>query len=127
MMLLQPIVCKSISIFLTPAGYADITASDVTASASDNCNGTVGLSVDKTHFTDAEVGNTCGKSFTVKLTGTDACGNTSTCTATVTVNKRPTKLVYGGDLSEQYSDAAYLKATLYDVTNGDLLAVPYPE
>ncbi len=109
--------CKNISVTLGTGGYVDIVATDVTASSSDNCS-SVTVSVDKTHFTDAEVGSTCSKAFTVKLTASDACGNTSTCNATVTVNKRPTKLVYSGDLSEQYSDAAYLKATLYDMTGG---------
>jgi hypothetical protein len=50
------------------------------------------------------------------LTVTDVSGNTSTCLATVKINKRPTTLVYTGDGSEQYSDQQVLTAILKDFT-----------
>ncbi len=45
---------------------------------------------------------------------TDVAGNSSNCTFSVTVNKRPTTLLYGGDTAGQYSDPVKLKATLTD-------------
>lgn len=58
---------------------ASITAASVNNGSSDNC-GPVTLSVSKTTFACANIG-----ANTVILTVTDASGNTSTCTAVVTV------------------------------------------
>ena len=52
------------------------------------------------------------------LTATDGSGNSSTCSATVTVKRRITKLVYNGVTQGQYSDLVNLSATLYDITDG---------
>ena len=96
------------------------TADDVDNGSNDNCSGTVGLALNQSTFTDADLGPaTCSKTVTVKLTATDICGNTATCNSIVTVNKRVTKLVYSGDASGQYSDPVNVKATLYDITGGE--------
>ena len=56
--------------------------------------------------------------FTVRVTDNGSPSYFDEETITVTVTKRPTTLVYGGDLSEQYSDQASLSATLTDTQTG---------
>jgi hypothetical protein len=56
--------------------------------------------------------------FTVRVTDNGTPSLFDEETITVTVTKRPTTLVYGGDLSEQYSDQASLSATLTDSQTG---------
>jgi hypothetical protein len=58
----------------------------------------------------------------VTWTATDACGNTSTCVFTVTIDKRPTIIVYTGDNDEQYSDHTNLSAELRDGLTNAVLA-----
>jgi len=73
--------CKNISVAINANGTASITAASVNDGSFDNC-GTVNLSIaGQTSYSCADVGNT----FNVVLTVTDAQGNQSSCTATVTV------------------------------------------
>jgi hypothetical protein len=73
------IVCKPRTVFLTPSN-ASVTTADVYQSGSDNC-GTVALqNVVPNAFTCADLGEN-----TVVLTAQDGNGNTSTCSAMVTV------------------------------------------
>ncbi len=51
---------------------------------------------------------------TVVWTANDINGRHSTCTTTITVNTRATTVVYSGDVTAAYSDAATLTATLTD-------------
>jgi hypothetical protein len=116
-------MCQNISVTLGTGGSVTIAAVDVDNGSSDNCGQPVTLALDKYTFTDAEVGTaTCSKVFTVKLTATDACSNTNTCNAQVTVNKRQTSIDYTGDNTEQYSDHTTLKAVLTDMATGDPLS-----
>lgn len=74
-------LCSDISVTLDEVtAEASITAADVDGGSSDAC-GTVTLEVDKTVFTCEDVGVN-----TVTLTVTDASGNSSSCTALVTVD-----------------------------------------
>ena len=72
--------CQNITVFLDGAGTASIVASDIDNGSTDNCT-TVTLAADITSFSCADVGPN-----TVVLMVTDANGNTSTCTSTVTVS-----------------------------------------
>ncbi|MFK7935740.1 MAG: choice-of-anchor D domain-containing protein, partial [Saprospiraceae bacterium] len=67
--------CKNINVQLDANGQATITADEVDNGSSDNC-GNVALSIDKTTFTCADVGEN-----NVTLTVNDGNGNTKTCTA----------------------------------------------
>ncbi|GAB2766792.1 hypothetical protein GCM10010465_10310 [Actinomadura fibrosa] len=51
-------------------------------------------------------------------TAKDVNNNSSQCSTTVTIKKRPTTLTYTGDLQEQYSDNVSLSATLTDDVSG---------
>src|SRR5206468_1069048 len=57
----------------------------------------------------------------VKLRVRDAALNAAYCDASVTVNQRPTTLVYGGATIGQYSDCATVTATLTDTATGTAL------
>jgi hypothetical protein len=71
-------VCQDITVYLDAAGNASIVAADIDGGSSDNCTFTI--AADITSFTCAEVG-----ANSIALTVTDAVGNSSMCTSTVTV------------------------------------------
>ena len=72
-------VCQDIFADLDGTGHVSIVAADVDNGSSDNC-GAVNLSIDKANFDCTNLG-----ANTVTLTVDDGHGNSSTCTATVTV------------------------------------------
>ena len=106
--------CQNIAVYLDQSGTVSITASQINNGSTDAC-GIASISISQTLFTAAGT-------YPVILTVTDVNGNSSTCSATVTVNKRPVTLVYNGDNSEQYSDQQMLSATLTDVLSGTPLS-----
>ncbi|WP_345012194.1 BspA family leucine-rich repeat surface protein [Christiangramia aestuarii] len=55
---------------------------------------------------------------TMTWTAIDVNTNSSDCTTSVTIKKRPTTLTYNGDAQEQYSDNVSLSATLLDDVSG---------
>jgi hypothetical protein len=72
-------VCQNVTVFLNASGSGSTTAAAVNNGSSDAC-GIQSLSLSQTAFTCANVGPN-----TVTLTVTDNSGNSSTCTAIVTV------------------------------------------
>ncbi|MCG8331260.1 MAG: HYR domain-containing protein [Chitinophagales bacterium] len=72
--------CQNFTIDLENTGDVDIVPGDIDNGSSDNCAGSI-ISLDKTTFDCDNVGTN-----TVVLTITDASGNASSCTATVTIN-----------------------------------------
>jgi Putative metal-binding motif len=106
-------LCKNIAVFLTPSGSVTI-ANNATDNGSNDACGIASFSLSQTTFTAAGV-------YPVTMTVTDVNGNSSSCTATVTVNKRDVILTYTGDNSEQYSDVQTLTASLRDnLTNAPI-------
>ena len=80
---IAPPVCMTndLTITVDPAiGYLIVTAEQIDNGSSDAC-GPVTLTISQDTFTCEDFGDN-----TIILTVTDACGNTSTCTAIVTVN-----------------------------------------
>ncbi len=76
-------VCLDITVELDQDGMASIVAADIDGGSTDNCT-IVSISVTPSDFDCANVGPNV-----VTLTVTDQSGNTSTCTATVTVETLP--------------------------------------
>lgn len=77
--LVDPVaVAQDITVELDAAGNATIAAEDVDNGSTDNC--TLTLSLDKTDFTCADLGNN-----TVILTASDGAGNESTASAVVNI------------------------------------------
>ena len=103
-----------------------VQSSEFDVSASDNCSLsslTYNLTGDNTGTGTSLAGvNFSSGITTVTWTATDACGNKQTCIFTVTVNKRPTIIVYTGDNDEQYSDHTNLSAELRDQLTNAVLA-----
>jgi hypothetical protein len=104
--------CQPVTIYLSAAGTATITAAQVNANSSDNCT-VSNLSVTPSSFTCANLG-----ANTVILTVSDQSGNTSTCTATVTVidNIAPTAICQNVTLNLSANGTATLTAA--QVNNG---------
>lgn len=74
-------ICRNITVNISAAGTASINTASINNGSFDNC-GAVNLSLSgQTTYSCSDVGNT----FNVTLTVTDAQGNSSSCTATVTV------------------------------------------
>jgi hypothetical protein len=73
------VLCQDISVYLDASGNASIVPGDIDNGSSDACSG-VTLSLDVSSFSCANVGPN-----TVVLTAVDGEGNSSSCSATVTV------------------------------------------
>ncbi len=80
-------ICQDVTIQLDPAGMASITTGDIDNGSNDIC-GIASLVLDQSNFSCADVG-----SNTVVLTVTDNNGNTSTCSANVTVQDTQAPMV----------------------------------
>jgi len=103
----------------TPVNIA-LTATD--ADASDTAtfslvSGPAGAAVIGTAFTWTPTSAQVGV-HPVKVRVTDGAGAFSETTFTVTVNRRPTAIVYSGATSGQYSDPVNVVATLTDTLSG---------
>jgi hypothetical protein len=87
-------VCQPLNVYLNPAGAATIGESAINSGSSDACGGLT-FDTDVTSFTCGELGPN-----TLVLTVTDANGNSSTCSAVVTVldTVKPVILVTPTDL-----------------------------
>ncbi|MFK7787194.1 MAG: hypothetical protein AB8B56_18880, partial [Crocinitomicaceae bacterium] len=79
-------ICQDITVTLDASGNASITASDIDNGSTDNCGiATTSIISGITSYTCTDIGQT----FPVTLEVTDASGNSSTCTAQVTVDGTP--------------------------------------
>ena len=105
-------VCQDITVQLDGSGSASITAADVDNGSADNCS-LASLSVSPNAFTCAEVGGN-----TVTLTVNDVNGNTSTCTATVTVEDTVPPVAICQDITVQLDPSGLATITAADVDNG---------
>ncbi len=105
-------VCQNITVFLDGAGNATITAGDVDGGSSDNC-AIGGLSVSPSAFTCADLG-----ANTVTLTVNDVNGNSSTCTATVTVQDTVSPVAVCANISVFLDGAGNATITGTDIDGG---------
>jgi hypothetical protein len=74
------VLCRNVTATLDETGSTTITSTQLNNNSSDNCSGPLTFSPASVEYTCADVGMQ-----TVTLTVTDAYGNTSSCTSTVTV------------------------------------------
>jgi gliding motility-associated-like protein len=91
---------------------ATLSASQVDGGSTDNC-GITTMSVSRSSFTCADLGTT-----SVTLTGTDASGNTSTCTTTVTILDTLAPVVLCKSATIALDATGNATITTLDVDNG---------
>lgn len=107
------VVCKNITVFLNQNGETTIQASDVDDDSTDNV-GIETLEIDITTFDCTNLGEN-----TVVLTATDAAGNTSSCTAIVTVEDEfPPQMECVGSLDLFLDENGVATITVDDIDNG---------
>ncbi|HQG63977.1 MAG TPA: hypothetical protein PK719_09970, partial [Bacteroidales bacterium] len=79
---LPPVMaCKNINVYLDQSGSATINPADLNNGTTDNCGGPVRFYVNRTTFSCSDI----GAPVNVIFTGTDASGNTASCSSQVTV------------------------------------------
>ncbi len=104
--------CMDITVQLDALGNASITAADVDGGSSDAC-GVDSIAIDVTSFTCANVGPN-----TVTLSVFDVNGNSSTCTATVTVEDNVAPIAIAQDITVQLDASGNVSITAADIDNG---------
>ncbi|MBK9453150.1 MAG: hypothetical protein IPN95_27880 [Bacteroidetes bacterium] len=105
-------VCQNITVQLDPSGNASITASQVNNGSSDAC-GIASLALNITTFNCANVnGNT------VILTVTDVNGNSSTCSANVTIQDNVAPIAVCQNVTVQLDNTGNGSTTAAAVNNG---------
>lgn len=92
-------VCRNFTLYLDATGSATLSVNDINNGSSDNCSSGLFFYLSKTTFDCSDVGSP----VEVTLIGTDAAGNSSSCTSQVTIldtispviNFKPFTLVLG--------------------------------
>jgi N-acetylneuraminic acid mutarotase len=105
-------VCQNITVSLNSSGTAGITASQIDNGSSDNC-GIASMSVSPGTFTCSNIG-----ANTVTLLVTDLSGNTSTCTATVTVQDNIAPVAQCQNITVSLNSSGTASITAAQVNNG---------
>ncbi|PVW11606.1 HYR domain-containing protein, partial [Marixanthomonas spongiae] len=105
-------VCQDITVQLDALGNASITAAEIDNGSTDNC-GIASTAIDINSFNCNNIGANA-----VVLTVTDNSGNTSTCTATVTVEDNITPVARAKNLTLQLNDPTGLTLNPAMVDNG---------
>ncbi|MCB9292167.1 MAG: T9SS type A sorting domain-containing protein [Lewinellaceae bacterium] len=104
--------CEDITVRLDEEGKATIRASSIDDDSYDAC-GIAGFSLSKRRFDCDDLGDR-----TVRLTVTDVNGNSSTCTATVTVKDRENPDAYCRDITVQLGPDGQASISPADVDDG---------
>ena len=105
-------VCQDITIALDASGSATITAADIDGGSSDN-TGINSLTASQTAFDCSNVGTN-----NVTLTVEDLDGNTSNCTAVVTVEDNTVPTILTQDITVQLDDIGNVTIAAADIDNG---------
>jgi hypothetical protein len=116
-------ICQNITVQLDVNGSATITASQVNNASTDAC-GIAGLALNTTTFTCANINNN-----TVILTVTDVNGNSSTCSATVSIDDNVAPVAICQSVTVQLDNTGNGSTTAAAVNNGstDNCAIAYLE
>ena len=105
-------ICQDITIQLDQTGTAAVTTQQINNGSSDNC-GINNLSIDQSSFNCGEVGIA-----QTTLTVTDNSGNTSTCTANITVKDMIDPVALCQDITAQLDENGIAAITSQQVNNG---------
>ncbi|MCA1800364.1 MAG: hypothetical protein LC650_03635, partial [Actinobacteria bacterium] len=105
-------LCQDITIALNATGNASITAADIDGGSTDN-TGISSLTASQTAFDCTNVGTN-----NVTLTVEDLDGNTSTCTAEVTVEDNTVPTVLTQDITVQLDATGNASIAATDIDNG---------
>ncbi len=98
--MIRPVmICKNHTVYLDASGNAAVSPADLNNGSSDNCGPGLNLYLSRTGLTCSDI----GAPATVTLIGTDASGNSSSCTSQITVidtvspviNVKPFEVVLG--------------------------------
>jgi large repetitive protein len=74
-------ICRNYSVYLDALGNGTLTAADLNNGSSDNCSAGLLMYLSKTDFNCSDIGSP----VTINLIGTDASGNSSSCSSQITV------------------------------------------
>ncbi|MBL0018290.1 MAG: HYR domain-containing protein [Bacteroidetes bacterium] len=105
--------CQSVTVQLNSAGQGSTNAAAVNNGSTDNC-GITGIALNNSNFSCANVGS----SNTVILTVTDVGGNTSTCSATVTVQDVVAPVALCQNVTVQLDNSGNATITASAINNG---------
>lgn len=105
-------VCQDVTVQLDASGSASIVAADVDGGSFDNC-GVASLDVNPSSFDCSNVG-----ANSVILTASDANGNSSTCTAVVTVEENVAPTAVCQDITVQLNASGEVSIAAADVDGG---------
>ncbi|MFM1919985.1 MAG: hypothetical protein RLZZ303_1619 [Candidatus Hydrogenedentota bacterium] len=105
-------VCQDLTVDLRPDGFAFITAAQVDGGSTDDV-GIASRTLDRTSFNCSNVG-----ANTVTLTVTDTLGQTSTCTATVTVRDAGVDVVACKNFATTLDINGTVTIAVTDIDNG---------
>ena len=105
-------VCQNITLFLDGTGNVTMVAADIDGGSTDAC-GIASLAVSQTAFTCANIG-----ANNVVLTVTDNYGNTSSCTAVVTVIETTPPVAVCQNISINLNAAGLATILPIDLNNG---------
>src|SRR5690606_19561262 len=112
-------ICQNTTIYLDASGNATLTGADIDNGSSDNCSA-VTLTTSQTTFNCSDLGT-----LNVTLYVEDAYGNTSSCTATVTVEDNiaptiacPTDIILSNDAGQCDAVVTWTAATGADNCTG---------
>lgn len=113
------VICQDVTVILDGAGSGTITTADIDDGTTDAC-GLASLSLNTTSFDCADVGTNI-----VTLTATDVNGNSSSCTATVTVldNINPTAVCQNITVSLNASGVATITPIQVDGGSSDFCGI----
>ena len=106
------VICQNITVQLDTAGTATIAASDIDNGSTDSC-GIATLDIDQIFFSCANIG-----SNNVTLTVTDVNGNSSSCTATVTVEDNIPPTISCQDITVQLDASGNANISVFDIDGG---------
>lgn len=105
--------CQNHTVYLDANGEGSIATTDINDFSADNCSTIASFSLDNSSFTCDHVGTN-----TVILTATDESGNSSTCSATVTVVDNTTPDALCQDITLQLDDNGLVSFDPEDIDNG---------